>query len=74
MNGIAAKSRWVDDVRFTDFAGAINGRLDLRGGWFFQVKERASGDLVLMEVGPRIGGTMGLSRCSGVNLAATQPV
>lgn len=68
VNGIAAKSRWVDDVRFTDFAGAINGRLDLRGGWFFQVKERASGDLVLMEVGPRIGGTMGLSRCSGVNL------
>ena len=68
FGGISARSRWVVDDRMPAMARAINGRLSLRGGWFFQVKERRDGELVLMEVAPRIAGTMGLSRAIGVNL------
>jgi hypothetical protein len=37
--------------------------------WFFQVKENKEGDLVLMEIAPRIAGTMGMYRNLGVNFA-----
>lgn len=67
-NGISVSSRTVDDSRFSDLADRINSRLKFRGGWFFQVKEDEAGELVLMEVAPRIAGTMGLIRCRGVNL------
>lgn len=49
-------------------AEAINAALTLRGAWFFQVKQNAEGMLVLMEVAPRVSGSMGLFRCQGVNL------
>lgn len=68
-NGISVSSARVDDDRFMDLAVTINEKLSLRGAWFFQVKERDSGELVLMEIAPRIAGTMGLIRNQGVNLA-----
>lgn len=68
-NGISVSSESVRDARFKRLAEAINSKLVFRGVWFFQVKENQAGDLVLMEVAPRIAGTMGLVRCKGVNLA-----
>lgn len=68
-NGTSVSSEGVEDERFGALAAAINGRLEFRGAWFFQVKERTSGELVLMEIAPRIAGTMGLVRCKGANLA-----
>lgn len=68
LNGIAARSGWVENPGFWDIAVTINDRLDLRGGWFFQLKEDADARLTLLEIAPRIAGTMGLSRCSGVNI------
>ena len=35
--------------------------------WFFQLKEAAGGELALLEMAPRIAGTMGLYRALGVN-------
>lgn len=67
-NGISVHSRHVDDARFRQIAETINGALVFRGVWFFQVKERADGELVLMEIAPRVAGTMGLVRAEGVNL------
>ena len=67
-NGISVNSIAVRDDRFAKLADVINGALDLKGVWFFQVKENKSGDLVLMEVASRVAGTMGLIRCKGVNL------
>jgi predicted ATP-grasp superfamily ATP-dependent carboligase len=67
--GISVSSEAVSDERFHSLATAINGALSFRGVWFFQVKERVSGELVLMEIAPRIAGTMGLIRCQGVNMA-----
>jgi hypothetical protein len=66
--GISVRASRVADERVEQLGKAINGALDFRGAWFFQVKENWTGDLVLLEVAPRIAGTMALARCLGVNL------
>lgn len=67
-SGIAMDSAFVDDPRFVDYAQRIAMRLPLHGAWFYQVKADAAGELRLLEVAPRIGGTSALSRARGVNL------
>jgi hypothetical protein len=68
-NGISVNSMSVKDKEFYELATIINRTINFRGAWFFQMKRRANGELVLMEIGPRIAGTMGLVRNKGVNLA-----
>lgn len=65
--GISVQSRCVEGMEFQTFASSINARLRLRGGWFFQVKRARSGALTLLEVAPRIAGTMALNRVLGTN-------
>ncbi|MBO9718294.1 MAG: ATP-grasp domain-containing protein [Pseudoxanthomonas sp.] len=48
-------------------AAAIAGELRLKGGWFFQVRQDVAGAPKLLEVAPRIAGSMGLSRMRGIN-------
>lgn len=67
-NGISMDSYTVTDSRVDLMASAISGAMDLRGAWFFQVRESADSELVLLEIGARIAGTMAVSRCNGVNL------
>ncbi|GEM_PF-67185 len=67
-HGISVDTRVVTDKRFNQIARVINGHLRLRGAWFFQMKERAHGELVLLEIAPRVSGGMGLFRNRGVNL------
>ncbi len=50
-----------------DWAERIEKHLSLRGAWFFQVKENAPGQPRLLEVGPRIAGSMALNRVLGPN-------
>ena len=69
MNGISVSSFTVEDTRFQDLAGKINNTLNFRGAWFFQVKQNYRGELVLMEIAPRIAGTSALARNKGVNLS-----
>ena len=66
-NGISVNSSQVKNEQFQKMAQIINRTLSFRGVWFFQVKERADGEMVLMEISPRIAGTMALFRISGVN-------
>lgn len=68
-NGISVNSSPKNDKRFWELAEKINSHLNFNGVWFFQVKEKAGGELVLMEVAPRVSGTMGLYRAQGINLA-----
>jgi hypothetical protein len=68
-NGIATGTFIVKDDRFSHMAKAINSVLNFPGAWFFQVKENAAGELVLMEVGARLAGSSSLSRLRGVNVA-----
>ena len=69
QNGISVCSEHIKDSRFQKLAKKINKKLKLRGVWFFQVKENAESQLVLLEIAPSVAGTMGLTRCRGVNLA-----
>lgn len=67
-SGIATASGPAgDQTVFRELAEKINSRLDLRGAWFFQVREDVHGTMRLLEIGPRIAGTMALHRVLGVN-------
>lgn len=50
------------------WAIAIGSKIHFDGTWYFQVKERADGTPVLLEVAPRIAGGCALARANGVNL------
>ena len=66
-SGISMHSVPARNGQFHDYARAISSRLELHGAWFFQVKESRAGVLTLLEVAPRIAGTMALHRVAGVN-------
>jgi hypothetical protein len=66
--GISVNSIGIEDPRFRLIAEAIAGVLTFRGQWFFQLKERSDGDLVLLEIAPRCSGTSGFHRNRGINL------
>ncbi len=68
-NGISVGSKPVENPKFVELAKKINATLKFRGVWFFQVKENAAGEFVLMEIAPRIAGTMGLYLGLGINFA-----
>ncbi len=71
MNGISVNTSTMAVVApvFQELAEKINNVLELRGAWFFQVKESVSGKLKLMEVACRLGGSSSLYRMQGVNFA-----
>lgn len=50
-------------------AKTLNDALVFRGGWFFQVKQDATGKFKLLEISARQAGTMALYRQLGVNFA-----
>lgn len=50
-------------------AEVINQKLKPQGMWFFQVKEAQDGSFKLLEIAPRIAGTMSLYRNKGINFA-----
>lgn len=67
-NGIAVKSRNIeltDDIKL--IAKNINNKFDFIGAWFFQLKKDKNGKYKLLEISPRIPGTMGLNRNKGIN-------
>lgn len=67
--GIAVRSHNLPlDDSLKAIAEDINKKLCFTGAWFFQVKQNADGEYRLMEIAPRIAGTMGLTRNRGMNL------
>lgn len=68
--GISVSSKSLtasDDI--SSMAALINRKLDLRGTWFFQLKRDENNNLKLLEIAPRIAGTMAANRVKGVNFA-----
>lgn len=55
------------DKKVQKIAEAINNVLEFQGAWFFQLKKDWEGAYKLLEVSPRIPGTMGVSRNRGIN-------
>lgn len=68
QNGISVRSQEIlvnNEVR--KIANVLNERLLFKGAWFFQLKLNNRGEYKLLEISPRIPGTMGLSRNLGIN-------
>lgn len=68
-SGISMSSHPVHehDSLFREYAEAIGERLEFHGAWFFQIKRASDGLFKLLEIAPRIAGTMALHRVQGVN-------
>ena len=68
-SGISVNTSFVENqAEFWAIANKINAEIDFRGAWFFQVKRRENGELCLLEVASRFGGSSLLSKARGVNL------
>ncbi|MCE5213552.1 MAG: ATP-grasp domain-containing protein [Methanobacterium sp.] len=69
-NGISMNSKPVKfklNKIFTEYALSITNLLELHGAWFFQIKQESKGNYKLLEIAPRISGTMATNRVMGVN-------
>jgi len=67
-SGITVETEFADRPDLVAMGEKINAAISLRGAWFFQIKERADGTPVLLEVGCRPAGSSGINRAIGVNL------
>lgn len=68
LNGISANTKIVNNDNFYKIAQVINKELKFNGSWFFQVKEDSNGELCLMEIACRFGGSSLINRYRNVNL------
>jgi hypothetical protein len=66
-SGISMASTPFKDDRFAEFARAISANLRIYGAWFFQLKKDRNNNYKLLEIAPRIAGTMALHRVMGIN-------
>ncbi len=71
MNGISVNTVPVIDNgnEFREIIDTINGVISFRGAWFAQFKRDDEGNLVLLEIASRFGGSSSLFRGKGVNFA-----
>ena len=63
VNAITVQTE--DEIRA--IAETINSKLSFNGAWFFQLKKDKNGKYKLLEIAPRIAGTMALHRNTGIN-------
>jgi carbamoyl-phosphate synthase large subunit len=66
-NGIAVHTQSVTLDGAQEIADGIHTALKMRGAWFFQLKRANNGELTLLEVAPRIAGSMSTHRVQGIN-------
>lgn len=67
-NGISVCSGVLGiDEEVQEIASILNKRFQFNGAWFFQLKKNKRGEYRLLEISPRIPGTMGVSRNLGIN-------
>ncbi|AEI14067.1 putative carbamoylphosphate synthase large subunit short form [Flexistipes sinusarabici DSM 4947] len=69
--GISVQSTFISDDKlnkhFEKYAKIISSHLNMHGVWFYQMKFDKNYELKLLEIGPRVSGTMMLNRARGVN-------
>lgn len=69
-DGISVNTFFVEEQQeFNLIAEIINSKIKFRGAWFYQVKRDRKGQLCLLEIASRLGGSSLLSRAVGVNFA-----
>ena len=71
MNGISVNTvPYYDNTsEFAEIVRAVNQKIKFRGAWFLQLKRDSKGELTLLEIAARLGGSSSLSRGKGVNFA-----
>lgn len=70
MNGISVHTKPVDQVEeFIPIVERINETIEFQGAWFVQLKRDSKGELVLLEIASRLGGSSALFRNKGINFA-----
>lgn len=71
MNGISVNTKPVEEgvSDFEIIAKRINNKIEFRGAWFFQLKRNVDGELALLEIASRLGGSSSVHRNKGVNFA-----
>ena len=69
--GISVNTKTILDINgeFRRTAEIINSNLELQGAWFFQLKGDTYGNLKLLEIASRLGGSSGIFRLKGINFA-----
>nr|WP_304578771.1 ATP-grasp domain-containing protein [uncultured Acetatifactor sp.] len=68
--GISVNTSTIkENTVFRDMAEHINHAVRFRGAWFMQLKRNVTGELVLLEVASRLGGSSALYRARGINFA-----
>lgn len=68
--GISVNSELLPmDNEVLRIANIINNKLSFNGAWFFQLKRDINNHYKLLEIAPRVSGTMGLSRNVGINFS-----
>ena len=68
--GTSMSCEFVDhqlNTFFNKIAIKILKKIKITGAWFFQMKYSNDGELKLLEISPRIAGTMAMNRVRGVN-------
>lgn len=67
-DGISVNTTTIQtDLEIKEIAKVINSKLSFTGAWFFQLKKDKDDNYKLLEIAPRIAGTMALHRNTGVN-------
>lgn len=66
--GISVKGEIIKNEKLDEMAKDIAKNLKFTGPFFFQAKDDTNGEPKLMEINPRISGTMSLSSHSGANI------
>jgi len=70
INGISSRSFSVKHTKeFKRIIEDVALKLKPKGAWFCQLKRNSSGDLKLLEIAARIGGSSSLSRMKGINFS-----
>lgn len=71
MNGISVHTVPVSDTsgKFEEIIRKINQTVSFQGAWFVQLKEDENGNLFLLEIAARLGGSSSLFRNKGINFA-----
>lgn len=71
FKGISVISTYIDDVTLNNeietYARIISKELSMHGVWFFQMMHDSKGQLKLLEIAPRVSGSMMLNRARGMN-------
>lgn len=69
-SGISVNTFFVkDQEEFRRIISVINDNISFRGPWFAQFKRSKDGQLCLMEIAARLGGSSALDRAIGVNFS-----